>query len=353
MRAALYYKAKDLRIEDIAEPDGELGPNEVLVRNKACGICGTDLHEYLDGPIYSPQDPHPVTQIQLPVIPGHEFAGLVEAVGQHVTSVVPGDRVSIMPQIYCGTCAQCLIGRQQTCLNLAAVGFSAPWGGLAELGVFKDYQVFPIPDSMSYIEGALIEPTAVALHAVNKANIQPGDTVLVSGGGPIGQLAAMAAVAFGAGQVVLSEPKGRRRSRAGALGLTRVEDPVTEDLKAVVGDLTGGNGADVSIECSGGQAALTDCLNNVRIGGTVVQTALGTKPVQIDTSTQLTLRDVTYKGAYCYPVTSWPRVIQLVASGKIPASKIVTETLDIGDLTKGFDALSDPAGDQLKVIIEL
>jgi len=353
MRAALYYKALDLRIEDIPAPHGDLGSDEVLVRNKACGICGTDLHEYFDGPIYSPQDPHPVTNIQLPVIPGHEFAGVVEAVGRDVSTVVPGDRVSIMPQIYCGRCAQCVAGRQQTCLNLAAVGFSAAWGGLAELGVFKDYQVFRIPDSMSYMEGALIEPTAVAVHAVNMGSVQPGDTVLISGGGPIGQLAAMAAAAFGAGQVILSEPNERRRARAGDLGLTRVVDPITEDLKAVVGELTDGNGADVCIECSGGQAALTDCLNNVRIGGTIVQTALGTRPVLIDTSAQLTLRDVTYKGAYCYPVTSWPRVIQLVASGKIPAAKIVTETLDLTDLTKGFDALADPAGDQLKVIIQL
>jgi (R,R)-butanediol dehydrogenase / meso-butanediol dehydrogenase / diacetyl reductase len=354
MRAARFHARRDIRIDQVRPPSAaDLASREVLVRIRECGICGTDLHEYTDGPLYTPTRPHPVTGVSVPVILGHEFSGEVVAIGSAVTSVAVGDRIAAMPQIFCGTCSQCLAGRQQTCQNLAAVGYSGPWGGLAEYGTFREDQVFPLSEHMTFTQGALIEPTAVAVHAVSSAPLRPGDAVLVTGGGPIGQLAALAAVAFGAGSVVLSEPNPGRCTRAAQLGLTRVVDPRADDMSLLVAEITQGRGFDVCIEASGSQPALDACFDTVTLGGVIVQTALSTRPVQLDASHKLTFRDVTYKGVYCYPVTSWPRVIGLVGSGVLPADAIVTATISLEQLTDGFEALLDPAGDALKIIVRI
>jgi (R,R)-butanediol dehydrogenase/meso-butanediol dehydrogenase/diacetyl reductase len=245
-----------------------------------------------------------------------------------------------------------MAGRQQTCMNLAAVGLTWPWGGFGEYSVLGEQQVAALPDVMSDAAGALVEPTAVAVHAVASAPVRPGDTVLITGGGPIGQLVALAALAAGAGSVLVSELSAGRRERAAALGVTAVLDPIGEDVGERVAKLTGGVGADVCIECAGRQPPLDACLAAVRLGGTVVQTALHSRPVEIDANARLTLRDVTIKGVYCYPVTSWPRVIGLIASGRLPAERIVTGHIELDELVSGgFDALLDRDGDHVKILV--
>jgi (R,R)-butanediol dehydrogenase/meso-butanediol dehydrogenase/diacetyl reductase len=319
---------------------------------RECGICSTDLHEYSHGPLYTSATPHRVTGASLPTILGHEFSGLVELTGRDVRNVRAGDRVAIMPQVFCGRCTQCMAGRQQTCMNLAPVGLTWPWGGFAEYAVVGEAQVAALPETMSDAAGALVEPAAVAVHAVSSAPVRPGDTVLVTGGGPIGQLVALAAIAAGAGTVVLSEPSAGRRDRAAALRLSAVIDPLAQEPTERILESTNGAGAEVRIECAGSQRALEACLAAVRLGGTVVQTALQRGPVQIDASATLTLRDVTLKGVYCYPVTSWPRVIGLIAGGRLPVESIVTGAIGLPDLVHaGFDALLHADGDQVKIIV--
>ena len=354
MRAARFHAARDIRIERIDAPSPDaLAPRDVLVRVNACGICGTDLHEYTDGPIYVPIDPHPVTGISLPVTLGHEFSGVVEAVGTQVTTVEVGTPVAAMPQIFCGECSQCLAGRQQTCQNLAAVGYTGPWGGLAEYAILRDDQVFALPDGMSFEQGALVEPAAVAVHALTSAPLKPGDSIFITGGGPIGQLAALAALAFGAGKVVLSEPNARRRTRAEHIRGIRVFDPSVAALDNLLEEVTGGHGFNVCLEASGKQRAIDACFDAVALGGTIVQTAMGADGITVDASHKLTLRDVTYKGVYCYPVTSWPKVISLIASGKIPAEEIISSILPLERLTDAFEALLDPNADELKILIKI
>jgi (R,R)-butanediol dehydrogenase / meso-butanediol dehydrogenase / diacetyl reductase len=290
----------------------------------------------------------------LPQILGHEFAGEVVATGPEARGIAPGDRVAIMPQVFCGRCPQCLAGRQQTCMDLTAVGYSWPWGGFAELALVHEPQVATLPDEVSDAAGALVEPAAVGVPAVTSAPVRPGDTVLVSGGGPIGQLSALAAVAGGAGAVFLAEPNAGRRELAAGLGVSDVIDPRTEPVGERLAAETGGLGADVALECSGSQPGLDGALAAVRSGGTVVQTALFSGPVQLDLSGALTLRDVALKGVYCYPVTSWPRVIRMIASGRLPVERIVTGRIGLDDIVPGgFDALLDPDGDQVKVLVRV
>jgi (R,R)-butanediol dehydrogenase/meso-butanediol dehydrogenase/diacetyl reductase len=350
VKVARFYTAGDVRIEDVPEP-GEPGAGELLVRVRECGICGTDLHEYRHGPIQTWADPHPRTGAGLPQILGHEFSGVVEAVGAGVRNAAVGDRVAIMPQVFCGACEACSSGHQQRCEAVAVVGLSWPWGGFAEYAVVGDDHVAVLPAEVSDAAGALVEPAAVAVHAVASSGLQAGETVLVTGGGPIGQLVALAAIAAGAGAVYLSEPSPGRRARAEALGLSGVIDPVSDDVAERLAGATGGRSADVCIECSGNQRALDACLAAVRRGGTVIQTALYLQPVQVDADS-IVLRDVTLKGVYCYPVTSWPRVIRMIATGELPVERIVTSRIRLDDLVSGgFEALLDGESSQVKVLV--
>src|SRR5437870_5417841 len=231
MRALRFHAARDLRVEDVPEPPAAAA-GEVVVRVVTCGVCGTDLHEYVAGPIVTPVEPHPLTGAQNPQILGHEFAGDVVAVGAGVTRVTEGDRVAIMPLAYCGNCAYCRRGLQHLCTTMACVGLSHPWGGMAELATVAEFQVVRLPEGVTYRQGALIEPTAVAAYGVERAGVSPGDQVLVTGAGPIGALAALCARAAGASTVYVSEPNPARRARAEALEIATVLDPTSTDVAA-------------------------------------------------------------------------------------------------------------------------
>ena len=146
----------------------------MTVAPRWCGICGTDLHEYTSGPIVTPSSPHPLTGATLPQILGHELSAEVVAVGTAVNRVEVGDRVSVMPLIYCGRCDYCRRGLQHLCITMACTGLSADWGGIAELANLEEYQVFRIPDAVSDEQGALIEPCAVAAYGVSRGAGAPG-----------------------------------------------------------------------------------------------------------------------------------------------------------------------------------
>lgn len=352
MRAARYYAAGDIRIEDVPEPSENLGPRDVLVAPRSVGICGTDLHEYMAGPLVTPVRPHPLTGATLPQILGHEFAADVEAVGAEVKHVRPGDRVTIMPLAYCNDCHFCRRGLNHLCVRMGCVGLSWEWGGLASHCVVRDYQAWPLPDSLSYEQGALIEPAAVAAYGAARGGVAPGDTVLVTGAGPIGALSVLAALAAGAGAVILSEPNERRIARAANLGAAAILDPRSTDVVAAVRELTGGLGADVALECAGNEKALIACIDAVRPRGTISQVGLHVKPAAIDPM-RLAERELSIVGTWCYPVQEWPRITAQVASGAFPVEKVITDRIGLADtVTRGFDVLVDPASDHLKILVK-
>ena len=352
MRAVRFHAARDIRIEDVPEPSGELGPRQVLVRPRSVGICGTDLHEYLAGPIVTSVAPHPLTGAALPQILGHEFAADVEAVGAEVRHVRPGDRVSIMPLAYCGDCHFCRRGLNQLCTRMGCVGLSWAWGGFASHAVVEHYQAWLLPDSLSYEQGALIEPAAVAAYGVARAGVDPGDTVLVTGAGPIGALTVLAALAAGAGAVFLSEPNERRSARAGALGATAVLDPGRTDVAGELRERTDGLGVDVAIECAGNERALSTCIEAVRARGTIAQVGLHVRPATLD-AMRLAERELSIVGTWCYPVHEWPRITAQVAAGAFPVERVVTDRIGLEDtVTRGFDALVDPASDHIKILVQ-
>jgi (R,R)-butanediol dehydrogenase/meso-butanediol dehydrogenase/diacetyl reductase len=352
MRAAVYHAAKDIRIEDVTEPDGRLGPTQVLVRPRQVGICGTDLHEYVAGPIVTPVEPHPLNGAQLPQILGHEFSADVEAIGSDVTRVAVGDRVSIMPLAWCGTCHFCRRGLNHLCERMACVGLSWAWGGLASLAIVEEYQAWRLPDALTYDQGALVEPGAVAAYGVACGGVAAGDTVLVTGAGPIGALAVLAAQAAGAGRVFLSEPNPRRARRAENLDAAEIFNPSADDVAELVRGETEGLGVNVALECAGNEAALRSCLAATRSGGTVAQVGLHVKDASID-AMELARRELSLVGVWCYPVHEWPRVTSQIASGAFPVERIVSDRIQLSaTVESGFDALLDPDGDQIKILVE-
>jgi len=350
VRAARYYGKGDIRVEDVAEAQIR-EPDDVLIAPFYCGICGTDLHEYAVGPIVTPTSPHPLTGVTLPQILGHEFSARVVEVGPAVRDVRVGDRVAIMPAIVCGRCRYCRRGQGHLCVQFACTGLSAETGGLAELAVVKEYQVARLPDEVSDLEGAVVEPAAVAAYGVERAGVTGGDVVLVTGAGPIGILSAMYASAAGASAVIISEPNKNRSALAEKLDIGFVVDPTTGALEDLVAELTGGDGVDLAVECSGSTPGLSSCVTQTRKRASIVQTGLHTKPATLD-AMALSEKDLTLFGSWCWNMTDWPRIIRLIATGQYPVAKAVTAQIPLDDIvSRGFDALIDPQGDQLKVLV--
>jgi (R,R)-butanediol dehydrogenase/meso-butanediol dehydrogenase/diacetyl reductase len=350
VRALRFHAARDLRIEEV-EPPGEPGEGEVVVRVATCGICGTDLHEYAAGPIVTPVEPHPLTGATNPQILGHEFAGDVVAVGRGVTSVADGDRVAIMPLSYCGRCAYCRRGFQHLCTTMACVGLSHAWGGMAEMATVAEYQTVRLPDTVSHRQGALIEPTAVAAYGIERANVAPGDSVLVTGAGPIGALAALCAHAAGAATVYVSEPNAARRARVEALGVATVLDPGSVDVPVLLHEETDGLGVDVAIECSGHPSGFATAIASLRRRGTLAQTGLFVGEASVEPMLW-SLNDLTIVGTWCYWVYDFERIAAQIATGRLPVEGIVTSTVGLDDAPDAFARLASGAADEIKVLVD-
>ena len=349
MRALRFHAARDLRVENVDEPPGP-GAGEVVVQIASCGICGTDLHEYVAGPIVTPVEPHPLTGAQNPQILGHEFAGDVVATGAGVTSVREGDRVAIMPLAYCGTCAYCRRGLQHLCATMGCVGLSHAWGGMAQLATVAEYQVVRLPDEVSYQQGALIEPTAVAAYGVERGGVAPGDRVLITGAGPIGALAALCARSAGASSVYVSEPNAARRARAESLGVATVLDPTSVDVPELLHEETGGLGVDVAIECSGHPAGFAAAIASLRKRGTLAQTGLFVGAASVEPMLW-SLHDLTIVGTWCYWVYDFDRVAAQIAAGKLPVERVITSSVGLDDSPGAFERLASGAADEIKVLV--
>lgn len=266
MQALRFHAKRDLRLEEVETPK-EPGPGQVVIRNRFVGICGTDLHEYASGPIFIPTAPHPFTGVTGPQTLGHEFGGQVVAVGPGVKSVTTGDRVSVQPLImprageyYADR------GLYQLSDVLALVGLSWGSGGVAEYALLNEYNVIKVDPALSDEEAALVEPTAVVVYACDRGGVQAGNSVLVTGAGPIGILCLLAARAAGATQLFVSDPNRARLKLAeeAAPGVIAI-DPTKESVGDIVREQTeAGVGCDVAIECVGNEHALKACVDAVR-----------------------------------------------------------------------------------------
>ncbi|MCC9041157.1 2,3-butanediol dehydrogenase [Myroides sp. M-43] len=349
MKAARWYAAKDIRVEQIQIPTP--GKGQVKVAVQYAGICGSDLHEYVHGPQLIPLDkPYPLNGHQGVTTLGHEFSGIVEELGEAVKNIKVGDRVVIEP-IYKNFDSPFVgAGEYNLGEHLGFIGLSGN-GGFAKYVVVEDYMIHKIPDTMSFEQGALVEPAAVAVYSVLQSGLKVGQSVLVSGAGPIGLLCAQAALAAGASTVIVTDVAEKRLDKAREIGATHVFNAMQADLPAKIKALTGELGVNVFLDCAGVQASYNTGIASTRNGGTAVLVALFGKPVQHDALDQV-LREITIKGVIAYR-NIFPEVINLIDSGRMDVEKLVTNKISLDQIvTDGFEALVNNP-EQVKVLIEI
>ncbi|MCJ8504830.1 2,3-butanediol dehydrogenase [Kocuria flava] len=351
MRAARYYGRNDIRIDDLPEP--EVGPGQVGIEVAWCGICGTDLHEYLEGPIFcpTPETPHPISGETAPVTLGHEFSGTVYAVGEGVDDLEVGRHVVVEPYIIHDDVDT---GPESTDYHLSPdmgfIGLSGRGGGLGEKIAVQRRWVHPIADSVPLDQAALIEPLSVGYHAVQRSGAKAGDVALVGGAGPIGLLTSAVLKALGV-TVIVSELSPLRRQKALEAGVAdHALDPRETDVVAAVRELTGGRGADVAFECTSVQVVLDTLMEALRPTGVLVVVSIWGHRSEFDMFT-LVMKEIDVRGTIAY-VNSHPATIELVESGKIDLAPFVTGRIGLeGLVEEGFDTLIHRNETAVKILV--
>jgi L-idonate 5-dehydrogenase len=343
MTAFVLHGAKDIRKEEVPRPAA--GPGEVLIAVRAAGICGSDLHYYAHGKCgnFIPTRPF---------ILGHEFAGEIVAHGEGVTSPAIGTRVAVDPSRACGRCKQCRQGRYNLCPKMVYFGSASvtpPSNGCyAEYVNAPAQNCWPLPDDFEYAWGALLEPMSVAMHAVMRSGGVGGKTVLITGGGTIGQMILLVAVAFGASKVIVSDIKPFARQFAEKHGAAGTLDPTSKTIAEDAAKLSPG-GFEVVFEAAGVGAALDQAIRLSAPGATVVQ--VGTLPdgTAIPANALLT-RELQYVGSWRF-ANVFERVIEMVVSGRIDPRPLITKIHAFENLAEAI-VEADTGENVLKMQIE-
>ncbi len=327
MRALVLHAAGDARIEERPDP-APPGPGDATVRVVRVGLCGTDATEYAAGPVLTPLTRrHPATGVLGPVVLGHEFVGVVEAIGSAVERLRPGDRVAAGAGVWCGRCAWCRRGRTNLCASYWTYGLSAD-GGLTERVTLPAAMLHPVAPHVSDDTAALAQPLAVALHAVRRSRIRPGDVVVVHGAGAIGSFVLAGAAAAGAGAVVAVDVDPVRLDTARRLGATHTVDARQDDPLDVVGELTGAALADVTVEASGLADGMARVQRLTRRGGTVLLVGLPATEVSFRAA-DLVLREIDVATSVAHVCDDdLPAALDLLA-GRDLAPLVVAEVVPL------------------------
>jgi (R,R)-butanediol dehydrogenase/meso-butanediol dehydrogenase/diacetyl reductase len=346
VHAAVYHGPRDIRVEEVPEP--EAGPSEVVVEVARNGICGSDLHTYT-GAVTGGATMH------VPgVILGHEFAGVVRSTGADVDDIAVGTPVAVAPIEWCGRCWPCRQGWPNLCRRLALYGGYrlALHGGLAPLVAVSRRSLFPVPDGLDVANAALAEPVAVAVHAVRRAPVPLGASVMVLGAGPIG-LAVLGCVrAAGAAITVVTDVSAARRAAAERFGATQVVDPAVGRPAQVARELVG-PGVDVVFDTTGVDTAVDDGLSALRAHGTLVSVAGWQQRAQLDMGRLMSQEiDVRFTMTYL-PAVDFPVALRLLAEGTIPPAEMVSDHIPLAHVVEhGLKELLHHADRHVKILVD-
>lgn len=324
MKAAVFHGAYELHYEDIETPKPKA--DEVLVKVKACGVCGTDVHIY--------QGALGASKPKLHNIIGHEFAGEVVEVGDAVRSIKVGDRVTVNPNDTCGMCTYCQGGKEHFCENMLGLG-TTTHGGFAEYCVAREKVIYKADEGIPFNLLAMTEPVACCLHGIDLAEIRTGDTVLIIGGGTIGMMMLQLAKLSGASTIVLSEPLAEKRELGQKLGADVVIDPVNE----VIDDVLKANGlhVDVSIECVGHPRTMQDAIRCVGNGGNVMLFGLTDPDCEIPVKPyDIFRKEITIRSSFINPYTH-KRALDIIASGKLMIDPLIHKVVPLEDIQSVFE----------------
>lgn len=341
MKAVSLAGPKKLEVTDVDKPASD-GKNAVI-KVSTCGICGSDIHFWEVG---VGMDGRPG------LVMGHEFAGVIEDTGGR-EDLVPGDRVTVIPLNPCGECATCRQGHVQMCTNAARrpnLGLSSP-GAYAEYLAVRPDMVRKLPDTISDREAAMIEPAAVALHAVRVAGIRPGDTVLITGGGTIGLLCAAWSRISGAARVLLSEVNEARAAAARKLGdAHEVIDGKEPKMVSKIKKATFG-GVDIAIDASANDAGINSALLSLRPKGTIVLAGISLGPQSLITLA-ITGRELAVKGSFGYPIEDFERAMDFIARKVLDVGKYINRTIGLAEVQQAFETLHSGNSGDVKIIME-
>ena len=342
MKAAVLHAAHDLRVEDVPVP--AIGPEDALIRVRACGICASDVHYLVHGRIGR-------YVVEAPMIVGHELAGDVVAVGAAVTGLAVGTRVAVEPGVSCGRCRMCKAGRYNLCPDVVFYATPPVQGAMSEYAVIRADFAHPIPDHVSYEQGALCEPISVGIHCCDLTDVRPGDSVVILGAGPIGLTAIVAARQRGAGLVIISDVYPARLEVARGLGALAV-DVGSEDIAALVMERTDGAGVDALFDTSGVRSVIEAAPDLMRRGGAIAVVGLPADDSVTYRMLKIVDKELSLPGVFRYANT-YPAAVALVASGQYRVESVVTHRFPIDDVVLAFDTALNAKDHAIKVMVTL
>ncbi|KAF4551117.1 Alcohol dehydrogenase GroES-like domain-containing protein 14 [Elsinoe fawcettii] len=362
------YGRKQIQL-DTVEPI-PCGKDEVRLKIGYCGICGSDIHEFLGAPIFSPAPGgvNEFTKIGLPVTMGHEFSGTVVEVGSGVTDLKAGQKVCVNPSMNDNhhgfeSCSRCVGGKPNLCKRWATYGLNASGGGFANEIVVRASNCFPLPDEVSLKVGALAEPLAVAWHCIRVSGFQAGQTALILGAGPIGLAILLLLRVWDAKSILITEVTEQRTLQAKAFGADMVINPLqklmngkadgseVDPVMAAVKETTA-DGIDVAFDCTGLQSTLDTGLAAVRPGGTFFNVAIHEKPLLLNPN-DVSFLEKKILGGLCYTDEDFRHVIDAMAAGKIPFEQMITSVVPLSKAVDGgFNELLNNKAQHVKILIQ-
>jgi len=342
MKVAMIHGPRDIRLETVDTPS--IQSNEILVKVKACGVCGSDIHTYKTGAI---------SEFGHPMILGHEFSGEIVQVGDTVKGLKVGDKVLGSGYRNCGKCYWCQRGQTYRCANIAVPGHGMD-GAFAEYVVVPNpalgKMLFKIPEALSWEEATTIEPMSVACFAVEQANIRPNETVIVLGAGMIGLGVAQIAKAKGAATVIVSEPSAKRLAIAKKLGADVAINPRETDAVDAVREATSREMASVVFECSGTPVAFRQALRMTQAFGRVMQVGVFEQNLELEPAliSLMTFRNLTLRGC---GGRKWDTALELVLGGQVKTRDLITHEFSLNNAKEAFETQLNSA-EAIKVLIK-
>lgn len=344
MKAARFYGVGEpLRIDKIPVP--KLGPEDVLVEMKACGVCGSDIHIVYEG--VTPTAYAPITL-------GHEPSGVVFGIGSEVKDWKIGDRVTINPFLTCGKCVNCLSGNSQICLSRRVVGIHTE-GGLAEFLKVPAKNLVSLPESIPFDQGGIIvDAVATPFHAItDRGGLKAGERVAIFGCGGLGIHGVQIVKICGASFVIGVDTIDLALERARKAGADEVIHPQKENTVEKIKELTGGMGVDLAVEFIGLKETIEQAVKSVRVGGRAVIVGLGPEEVRLPPPTQIVRSELSFLGSYGSTTFEIQKVVDLVASGKLDLLNSITERFPLEEVNQGLDHLHRKSGNPIRIVIEM
>jgi len=346
-KAAVMYGIDDIRIENLPIPD--IGPDDVLVRIRSVGVCGSDIHFYKEGRIGS-------VVVVPPHILGHECAGEIVGIGANVKNLKIGDKVAIEPGRPCGKCELCLKGKYNLCPEM--IFMSAPHPRKLDEGAFVEYSArpahfcFPLPEHISFDEGAMVEPLAVALQALKQGKISAGQSIAILGCGPIGLAVLIAAKAYGCSPIYMTDIMDYRLNKAKTTGATEVFNVAEEDYTEKINKLTGGRGVDAVIDTTGSEKAYMGAVAIAARGSTIVLVGMSANEMALFNIGSIIDKELFIAGVFRYN-NVYQQAVNLISSGIADVKQLISHRLKFENIVEAMDIVAKKRDNVVKVIIDI